>query len=190
MYRAVTFYLLKNKIDYYNQSALKEAFGCIQIFFKNIDDQNITYLNGENVEMAIRSPEVADHVSEVAAISLVRLFLRAQQQSLGKQKGLVMDGRDIGSVIFPNAEVKFFITSSVEIRAKRRFQELIEKGVAVTLEEVKTNLKKRDHIDTNRAHSPLTQVEDAILIDNSHMSREEQLQLALEHIEKKMASLS
>jgi cytidylate kinase len=182
MYRAVTLYLLQNQIDIYHPQMVADALGQIAISF-GFNEQTqtqITLLNGENVENEIRiNPRVASAVSDVSAISDVRRYLVKQQQALGQHKGIVMDGRDIGTVVFPAAELKLFITAEPTIRAQRRLDELKEKGQNTTFEEVLANLEKRDHIDTTRADSPLVKAEDAIEIDNSNLSREEQLSLVL-----------
>jgi cytidylate kinase len=138
------------------------------------------YLNEENVEQEIREMRVSQKVSEVAAIALVRDFAVAQQQAMGKSKGIVMDGRDIGTVVFPKAELKIFVTASPAIRVQRRFLELSAKSPAITVEEISENLQHRDLIDTTREHSPLKQADDALVLDNSNMSREEQLTIALQ----------
>ena len=138
------------------------------------------FLNGENVEQDIRGLIVANNVSFVASSKEVREKLVSIQRELGKSKGVVMDGRDIGTVVFPDAELKLFVTSDTEIRAKRRYNELRGKGEKVSLEDVKANLEKRDYIDSHRKESPLTQAEDAIIIDTSHLTREEQTDVAYE----------
>jgi cytidylate kinase len=140
-------------------------------------------LNGENVEEQIRSMSVAHEVSKVAAIKEVRDFAVHQQKEMGKEGGVVMDGRDIGTVVFPDADVKLFITASPEIRAQRRYKELMEKGMNVSMDEVIENLKKRDHLDSTRTFSPLIQANDALVIDNSEMSMDGQLEYALELIQ-------
>lgn len=144
------------------------------------------YLNNENVENPIRTIEVSRLVSKVAEISEVRAKLVEQQQEMGKGKGIVMDGRDIGTVVFPDAELKLFMTSSANTRAQRRFDELVEKGQRVTFEEVLQNVQERDYIDTNRADSPLVKADDAIEIDNSAMSKKEQFELVLHLVKEKL----
>jgi cytidylate kinase len=138
------------------------------------------YLNGANVEKAIRTIEVSGYVSKVAEVSEVRSKLVEQQQEMGKNKGIVMDGRDIGTVVFPDAELKIFMTASAATRAQRRFDELVQKGDAVTYEEVLKNVEERDYIDTHRDDSPLIMAEDAVEIDNSYLTREEQFQAVLD----------
>jgi cytidylate kinase len=191
MYRAVTLYLINNQIDIYNVNAVAESLNNISIDFK-IDHETLvqeTYLNGENVDQELRvNPRIASIVSDVSAISEVRRFLVKQQQYLGNEKGIVMDGRDIGTVVFKDAELKLFITADPQIRAQRRFDELKEKGQNTTIEEVLANLKKRDHIDSNRADSPLRKADDAIELDNSNLSREEQFNYALELARKKLGT--
>lgn len=191
MYRAVTLYLINNQIDIYNVNAVAESLNNINIDFK-INPETLvqeTYLNGENVDQELRvNPRIASIVSDVSAISEVRRFLVKQQQYLGNEKGIVMDGRDIGTVVFKEAELKLFITADPQIRAQRRFDELKEKGQNTTIEEVLANLKKRDQIDSNRADSPLRKADDSIELDNSNMSREEQFNFALELARKKLGT--
>ncbi|MES2656139.1 MAG: (d)CMP kinase [Bacteroidota bacterium] len=188
MYRAVTLYFIQNKIDYKDIEQVKKALNDIFITF--IIDPNTqiqeTFLNGENIENEIRvNPRVAGYVSDVSAISEVRRFLVKQQQQLGKERAVIMDGRDIGTVVFPDAELKLFITADPNVRAQRRFAELAGKGKGTTLEEVLANLEKRDYIDSHRNDSPLMKAEDAIEIDNSHMTHEEQLELILNLVRQK-----
>jgi CMP/dCMP kinase len=190
MYRAVTLYFLDNSVDINDSAAVKGALDKINISFKNIDGQNHTFLNGFDVEKEIRAMRVSDFVSPVSTISSVRRFLVACQKEMGNQKGIVMDGRDIGTVVFPDAELKLFMTASPEVRTKRRLLELESKGIFdYTYEQVQKNLTERDHIDSTRSDSPLKKADDAIVIDNSDLSTEQQLELALsmvrEVIEKK-----
>ena len=185
MYRAVTLYLLRQHIKVEQADQLKVALSRIQIHF---DDKNQTILNGENVEAQIREMQVSNYVSEVAAVSEVRRAMVAQQQRMGIAKGIVMDGRDIGTVVFPDAALKIFLTASLEIRAQRRFTELQNKGQSVSLEAVEANLQHRDHIDATRADSPLKKAPDAILIDNTHLSRAEQLDMVLQLAQKAINS--
>lgn len=192
MYRAVTLYAL-------NQGFIGEDFFEVEKLVANLDDVEIrfkynpqtgvseTYLNGQNVETAIRSFEVSGYVSKVAEISEVRAKLVKEQQKMGKNKSIVMDGRDIGTVVFPDAELKLFITSKPEIRAQRRFEELTNKGEKVTFEEVLANVTERDYIDTHRADSPLVKAEDAIEIDNSELTREEQFEQILQLVKSVVA---
>ncbi len=186
MYRAVTLYIIKHKIDIQDSSQIEDALKQVQIHFKNIEGKNHTFLNHVNVEEEIRKMYVSNQVSNVAAISAVRRFLVKQQQAMGLKKGIVMDGRDIGTVVFPQAELKFFMTASPEVRAKRRFDELRSKNQNITLEEVLHNLQERDRIDTGRADSPLMQANDAIVIDNSNLSKQEQLQKVLDLVQLKI----
>jgi len=192
MYRAVTLYLIRNQIDIHHPEMVADMLPQIKISF-GLDEQTqqqFTILNGENIENEIRiNPRVAGFVSDVSSISAVRRFLVHQQQEMGNKKGIVMDGRDIGTVVFPNAELKLFVTAEPKIRAQRRFDELAEKGQNTTFEEVLANLEKRDHMDTTRADSPLMKAEDAIELDNSNLTREEQLTWVLKLVEeRKMAA--
>ena len=181
MYRAVTLYFLRNQIRPDDGSSVIRALHDIQIRFQRISDhQWITLLNQENVEEAIRSQEVSDWVSEVAAVSAVRRKMVEEQQSIGQSKGVVMDGRDIGTVVFPDAELKIFLTARESVRVERRYQELLLKGKAPDRERVKANLEKRDHIDSTRSDSPLIQASDAVVLDNSDLTEKEQLIIALE----------
>jgi len=177
MYRAVTLFFIKHKVDINNEKDVEEALKQIDISFKyNIDTgQNETYLNRKNVENDIRQMEVSKLVSLVSEISKVRKKLVDQQRRLGDNKGVVMDGRDIGTVVFPNADLKIFMTANLEVRAQRRQLELKEKGTNVALEEVIDNLKNRDQIDSSRADSPLKKAEDAHVIDTSKISFDEQI---------------
>ncbi len=187
MYRAVTLFLLQNHIDIYHPEMVAMALGDIHISFEiNPSTQRqITLLNGENVENEIRiNSRVASAVSEVSSLSEVRKFLVKQQQVLGAHKGIVMDGRDIGTVVFPEAELKLFITAEPNIRAQRRLDELKTLGQTTTFEEVLANLKKRDEMDSNRADSPLLKAKDAIEIDNSYLSMDEQFLLIIDLVKK------
>ena len=182
MYRAVALFFLRAGIDFDNTLDIAAALNKITLQFKYNPAtlQSDMYLNEENVEQEIREMRVSQKVSEVAAIALVRDFAVAQQQSMGVSKGIVMDGRDIGTVVFPKAELKIFVTASPEIRVQRRFLELSAKNPAITVEEIAENLQHRDLIDTTREHSPLKQADDALVLDNSNISREEQLTIALQ----------
>jgi len=188
MYRAVALYFLRNdvpyKVDERNDMAVADAIAHVKIEFRETPSGKATFLNGENVEEEIRQMFVAKQVSKVSTISAVRRFLVKQQQALGKDKGVVMDGRDIGTVVFPDAELKIFMTADPKIRAERRLLELKSKGMEMSFEEVIHNLTERDRIDSSRADSPLRQAEDAIVIDNSHITPEEQLDLALDFTQK------
>lgn len=182
MYRAVTLFFIEHGVDLKNDTDVTQALQQIDISFEfnRNTGRNETYLNGMNVEHDIRQMEVSNLVSPVSEISRVRRKLVDQQRRLGQQKGVVMDGRDIGTVVFPEAELKIFMTASLEVRAQRRKLELKEKGVTVDLQEVLENLQSRDRIDSSRADSPLKKAEDAIDIDTSHMAFEEQVQKILD----------
>jgi len=188
MYRAITLYFLRQHIDWNNASKVKKALSAITLYFQYnpLTGQSDMFLNDENTEALIRDMLVSEHVSEVAAIKEVREFAVAQQQKMGEKKGIVMDGRDIGTTVFPNAELKIFVTADPAIRVERRFKELYERNPNITIEEVKNNLEMRDYIDSNREFSPLRQAADAIVLDNSNLTREEQLAIALEWAKEKM----
>jgi len=179
MYRAVTLYFIQNKIELDQTDTIELALKTIKIHFENINGQNRTFLNGKDVEADIREMYVSKLVSPVATISTVRRAMVWQQQQMSKAKGVILDGRDIGTVVFPHAELKLFVTADITTRAARRYAELQEKEIAGSLEDIKANLSERDHIDSNRADSPLKQAEDAILIDNTNLNREEQLAMIL-----------
>lgn len=189
MYRAVTFFCQQNKFlanGEVDEEKLKRHIHEIEISFApnaNTNQQD-TYLNGENVEKQIRSMEVAHDVSKVSQIGFVRKYLLEKQQNYGKNASVVMDGRDIGTVVFPNADYKFFVTASPEIRAKRRYDELMQKEGKANFEEILENLKQRDLIDSTRKESPLKQADDAILVDTSNMTREGQLEWILSKIKR------
>jgi cytidylate kinase len=182
MYRAVTLYIIQNGIALEEVSEDPALLGNIKITFEFNPTKEFyeTHLNGQNVEDKIRSMDVTRLVSKVSTIDEVRTFLVSQQQGMGKDKGVVMDGRDIGTVVFPDAELKIFMTASFEIRAKRRYEELSKKGVRVNFQEVLLNIKERDFLDSTRASSPLSKAEDAITLDNSSMTKTEQAKLALQ----------
>ncbi|WCL81484.1 (d)CMP kinase [Saprospira sp. CCB-QB6] len=194
MYRAVTLYFLNQEVSLDDEQAIAQALDNIRIDFRHRAGANHCFLNGEDVEEEIRKMHVSKWVSPVAAISAVRRFLVKQQQAMGRFKGLVMDGRDIGTVVFPEAELKLFMTASYEVRSQRRLAELQAKGLSASLEEVRENLMERDEIDSSREDSPLRKADDAITIDNSELSMNEQLDLALDlaykAIEKKKCSVS
>jgi cytidylate kinase len=187
MYRAITLYFLRSHVDWSDAQSVIKALANIELSFNRdpVTGLNEVYLNGENVEYIIRDLVVAEKVSEVAALKEVREFAVQQQRQIGASKGIVMDGRDIGTTVFPEAELKLFMTADSWIRAKRRFKEMVLKNPHVTLEEVKGNLDARDYMDTHRAISPLTKATDAITIDNSHLTMEEQLEMALNYVKKK-----
>ena len=185
MYRAVTLYAMQNNFinaKHFDTNALIESLNQITLEFHFNPDLGFAemYLNGNNVETEIRSLAVSNFVSKVAEVSQVRAKLVEQQQQMGKKKGIVMDGRDIGTVVFPNAELKIFMTASAQTRAQRRFEELLAKGDNVTFDEVLKNVEERDFIDTHRQDSPLIIAQDAIEIDNSNITREEQFDIVLD----------
>jgi len=181
MYRAVALYFLRNNIDFDNETQILKALEEIKLnFVYNATSlKSDMVLNGENVEAEIREMRVSEKVSEVAAIGPVRDFAVAQQQAMGEFKGIVMDGRDIGTVVFPKAELKIFVTANPAVRVERRFLELKNTNPYILKEEIEANLKHRDLMDTTRERSPLKQAEDAIVLDNTNMTREEQFNLAL-----------
>lgn len=192
MYRAVTLYALNEKLigeDFFNVEKLVMQLHKIHISFQFNETLGFAevYLNGENVEEQIRTLTVSSFVSQVAAVPEVRYQMVKQQQAMGKGKGVVMDGRDIGTVVFPFAELKLFMTASAEIRAKRRYEELLARGEDVNFEDVLQNVNERDYIDSNRADSPLIKAEDAIEIDNSSLSREQQFDKILELVNLALA---
>ena len=185
MYRAVTYYAMQNNYinnNEFNQQALINDLPKIKLTFQFNPNLGFAemYLNNINVENEIRTIEVSSFVSKVAEVSQVRAKLVEQQQEMGKNKGIVMDGRDIGTVVFPDAELKIFMTASAQTRAQRRYDEMSEKGQSVSYETVLENVQQRDFIDTHREDSPLVKADDAIEIDNSHLSREEQFQVVLD----------
>ena len=181
MYRGAALFALRNGClnDDLDKTLLLSLLDQLYLSFKNVSGTNCLFLGEENIEDEIRQPHVAAIVSKVATIKEVRVKLVAQQQEMGANGGIVMDGRDIGSVVFPNAELKLFVTASTAIRSERIFLELQGKGIKQGIEEVKKNLIERDHIDSTREESPLIQVKDAIVLDNSKLSKEEQLEWAL-----------
>ncbi len=186
MYRAVTLYALRNGLfnadDTIREEELQAKMSEINISFRLNEETGKpdTYLNDELVEQDIRTMEVSNLVSPIAALPFVREALVAQQQKMGEEKGIVMDGRDIGTVVFPNAELKVFVTASAEVRAERRYKELIGKGMEADYDEILKNVQERDFIDSHREVSPLRQADDALLLDNSHMTIEEQNEWLLE----------
>lgn len=191
MYRAVTYFAMRHNFvseNHLDAEALIKELPNITLQFHFNEEAGFAemYLNEENIEIAIRTIEVSRLVSKVAEISEVRAKLVEQQQAMGKNKGIVMDGRDIGTVVFPDAELKLFMTASTETKAQRRFDELVEKGQHVTFEEVLQNVQERDYIDTHREDSPLVKADDAIEIDNSHMTKKEQFELVMEMVSEKL----
>lgn len=189
MYRAVTYFAMQNHLvgeDFLNKEGLIQKLPEIKLHFQFNPELGFAemFLNNVNVEMQIRTIEVSRLVSKIAEISEVRSKLVEQQQEMGKNKRIVMDGRDIGTVVFPDAELKLFMTASAHTRAKRRFDELVDKGQNVSYDEVLQNVEERDYIDTHREDSPLVKAEDAIEIDNSTLTKKEQFDLVLELIHK------
>lgn len=187
MYRAITLYFLRNHTNWENKDAVNEALSNINLefFYNNATESSDMYLNGENVEALIRDMLVSENVSNIAAIKEVREFAVAQQRKMGERKGIVMDGRDIGTTVFPNAELKIFMTADNAVRVERRYKELYAKNPNITIEEVKNNLEMRDYIDTNREVSPLRKATDAITLDNSNLTMKEQLNMALQWLKQR-----
>lgn len=188
MYRAITLFFLRNHIDWTDKNQVEEALQNIDLEFHTNPStgESEMYLNGENVEYVIRDLVVAEKVSDVAVIKEVRDFAVKQQQAMGKKKGIVMDGRDIGTTVFPDAELKIFMTADNAVRVERRFREMFAKNPNITIEEVGYNLEMRDYIDSHREVSPLTKSQDAIIIDNTHLTEEAQLQKAIELVRQKI----
>lgn len=182
MYRAIALYFLRNNIAFNDTASIQAALHAIELRFRynSVSQKSDMYLNGENVEQEIREMKVSQKVSEVASIAAVRDFAVAQQQAMGIDKGIVMDGRDIGTVVFPNAELKLFVTADPAIRLERRYQELLQTNPAILREEVAANLQQRDLMDSTRAHSPLKQAEDALVLDNTNLDRVQQFELAMQ----------
>lgn len=189
MYRAVTLYFIRNKVDINNPEAVKDALHHIELNFHARDYESHILLNGEEVSDEIRQMPVSEKVSEVSANKAVRHDMVKQQQRMGKIKNIVMDGRDIGTAVFEDAQVKFFMTADPKVRAERRHKEMISKGDTVTtLETVFENLAHRDFSDTTRVESPLTRAEDAIILDNTDITEAEQLEFAFEKVKPFLAS--
>jgi len=186
MYRATTLYFLENDIELSDYKKIEETLKTIKITFRNLNGHNTTFLNDVNVEEKIRDIKVSSHVSEVAALPIVRKEMVSLQKNMVSSPGLVMDGRDIGTVVFPHAHLKLFVTADPKVRAQRRYKELQAKGQTTTLQEVEDNINHRDTIDTQRKYSPLVQSDDAILIDNTYLSIDEQFQLAVNYIKHRM----
>ena len=189
MYRAVTFYCIENKIfngNIINEEKLHKEMERIQISFRINPETGKpnTYLNGQNIEEKIRTMEVSNKVSPISALGFVRQALVTQQQLMGKNKGIVMDGRDIGTTVFPDAELKIFVTASPEVRAQRRYDELKSKGQAVDFDEILANVKQRDYIDQHREVSPLRKAADALLLDNTHLTITQQKEWLLEQFKR------
>ena len=194
MYRSVTLYALRNGLfnddDSIKTDELEKQMDNIHITFQLNEETGRpdTYLNGECVEQEIRSLEVSNHVSPIAALGFVREAMVAQQQLMGQGGGVVMDGRDIGTVVFPNAELKIFVTASAEVRAQRRFKELQEKGMPADYDDILKNVQERDYIDSHREVSPLRQADDALLLDNSHMTIAEQNEWLMQRFQEATSS--
>jgi len=188
MYRAITLYFLRNHIDWTDTNEVNLALKDIVIEFRfnEVSEQSEIFLNGENVEYVIRDLVIAEKVSEVAAIKEVRTFAVAQQQKMGEHKGIVMDGRDIGTTVFPDAELKFFMTADIAVRVERRYIEMFNKNPNTSIDDVKANLEMRDYIDSNREISPLRKAADAVELDNTSISIEKQLEIALQIAKEKI----
>ena len=188
MYRSITLYFLRNHIDWTQPASVDQALDNIvlEFIYNPKSKQSEIHLNGENVEYVIRDLVIAEKVSDVAAIKNVRAFAVAQQQNMGEKKGIIMDGRDIGTVVFPKAELKIFMTADNSVRIQRRFKELFEKNPNISLDEVRSNLEMRDYIDSHREISPLRKAEDAVVLDNSNLSEKQQLQIALQWANEKI----
>lgn len=195
MYRAVTLYALKQHLirnEELNDEKLVAQLDAVYITYKFSTERNQTetWLNGKNVEKEIRSMQVSKYVSPVASIPEVRKKLVKLQQRLAESRGVIMDGRDIGTVVLPDAELKFFMTADPEVRAHRRYRELMEKGVEVTYEEVLANIQSRDQIDTTRATDPLRKAEDAVIVDNSNLTIDEQFTFIMGHVHRHLQAVS
>lgn len=188
MYRAVTLYFLREGIDMGDDKAIAEALENIHIDFIPNDDKTEIHLNDEDISDEIRQMYISDIVSEVSTIKAVRQAMVKQQQKLGRRRNIVMDGRDIGTTVFPDADMKIFMTADPQVRANRRYLELTSKGEQVTIDEIVKNLAHRDHIDSTREESPLRKAEDAIVLDNSYMSQEDQLTFVIDEYTKRRAS--
>jgi cytidylate kinase len=188
MYRAITLYFLRNHVDWTNAKSAKDALDEIEISFSQneLSKTSGILLNDENVEYLIRDLVIAEKVSEVASIKVVRDFAVGQQKMLGKHKAIVMDGRDIGTVVFPNAELKIFMTADNAVRVQRRFRELYAKNPNITIQEVKQNLEMRDYIDSHREISPLRKADDAIVLDNSNLDTQDQFLLAMKWVSERL----
>jgi cytidylate kinase len=184
MYRAITLYFLRNHIDWTDDKEVTTALNDIHLHFEvnEVSQQSEIFLNDENVEYLIRDLIIADKVSDIAAIEKVRKAAVALQQKMGEKSGIVMDGRDIGTTVFPNAALKIFMTADITVRVERRYKEMFEKNPNILLEDVMTNLEMRDYIDSNRAVSPLRKADDAIVLDNTNLDMKEQLKIALQFV--------
>lgn len=180
MYRAVTLYVMRHQIDIQDKDEMDWALSKISIHLSFENDTQVTWLNHENVENAIREPVINELVSNVSTLSAVRKAMVDQQRRMGREKGIVMDGRDIGTVVFPEADLKLFLVADIQVRVERRWLELHNKGINISHEDVKANLMLRDQIDSTREDSPLMQAIDATVIDTSYLTPREQLQIALD----------
>ncbi|MBS1746476.1 MAG: (d)CMP kinase [Bacteroidetes bacterium] len=191
MYRAITLYFLRNSVNIIDKKQVKKALNNIHLSFENNGEtgKSDIYLNDEYVELLIREMIVSEKVSEVAALQEVREFAVAQQKKIGEKKGIVMDGRDIGTTVFPHAELKIFMKADISVRVQRRFKELYAINPTISIDEVKQNLEMRDYIDSNRAISPLKQADDAIVLDNTNLTMAQQLKLALKWAEEKILAM-
>jgi len=189
MYRSIALHSVRNNISVSETSSIIKNLSNIDLQLKFVNGSSIPYLNGEPVGHLLQSKEVVNIVSEIAAITEVREFLKEKQRNLGKNKGIVMDGRDIGTIIFPEASLKIFVTADIKIRTERRIKELAERGIARDAQEVQSNLEKRDRIDSNRKIAPLKKATDAIVLDTSHLTREEQLKKVLELVEQVISAI-
>lgn len=186
MYRAVTYYFLKNEVSIHQPAEVKNALENINITLEPSPNGNLTFLNGKDISLDIRDMAVAEMVSKVATISSVRTAMVEQQRQMSSHNNLIMDGRDIGTVVFPNAVLKIFLTADIEVRVNRRYLDLISKNALVSLPDIRRNLFLRDYIDSTRTDSPLLRAEDAIVLNNSNLSREEQLEICLLLAKKRM----
>lgn len=190
MYRAITLYFLRNNVNISHELEVKDALEKISLDFaiNQHTGQAEVCLNGEDVAHQVKDMIVAEKVSDVAAIKQVRDFAVSQQQALGQEKGIVMDGRDIGTIVFPDAELKIFMTADLDVRAKRRFEEVYKKNPNITYEEVMANLQMRDYIDSNRDESPLTKADDAVVLDSTNMNMEQQFKKALGWVKERTST--
>lgn len=191
MYRATTLYFLDNYVKLTNPKSVEEALKNIDITFvySEKDEKSNTFLNGVNIEKKIREMRVSEKVSEVAALKTVRTEMVSQQQKMGKGRGVVMDGRDIGTNVFPEAELKIFMEAEMDVRVFRRQEELYQKGIRASLDDIRENFIKRDHIDTTRMENPLTKAQDALVLDTTHFTFDNQIHFVLTQYKKKMLEL-
>lgn len=192
MYRAVSLYFINNHTDAHDPEQVVSALDQINIRFQVNPENGLSevYLNGINVEKEIRLMPVANSVSRVSAIKEVRRRMVALQKEMGQSKGIVMDGRDIGTTVFPEADIKLFMTADAEIRVQRRYSELQSKGISLSLEEVRENIRERDHQDTTRVESPLTMAQDSVILDNTHLDPKQQLSFVMRLVDKKLNAVA